>query len=52
MESGGRMNDEDQNVDNRFLVLADFDNEDRGWKRITFIMRNHHCPRAAEGFAW
>lgn len=32
MESGGRMNDADKEVDERFLVMADFDNADRGWE--------------------
>jgi hypothetical protein len=33
MESGGRMNDADQNVDERFLVMAEADNSDRGWEK-------------------
>jgi hypothetical protein len=33
MESGGQMNDADRTVDKRFLVLADFDNATRGWKK-------------------
>lgn len=33
MESGGRMNDEDKIVDERFQVMADFDNADRGWAK-------------------
>jgi hypothetical protein len=33
MESGGRMNEADRNVDDRFLVMADFDNADRGWEK-------------------
>jgi hypothetical protein len=33
MESGGRMNDADKEVDERFLVMADFDNADRGWEK-------------------
>lgn len=31
MESGGRMNEEDKTVDERFQVLADFDAPNRGW---------------------
>ncbi len=31
MESGGTMNDEDKVVDERFRVMADFDNPGRGW---------------------
>ncbi len=33
MESGGRMDASDKTVDERFLVMADFDNESRGWKK-------------------
>jgi Carbohydrate esterase, sialic acid-specific acetylesterase len=33
MESGGRMADIDKTVDKRFRVLADFDNNNRGWKK-------------------
>ncbi len=33
MESGGRMNDADQEVDERFRVMADFDNQGRGWEK-------------------
>ena len=33
MESGGRMNEMDRTVDKRFQVMADFDNERRGWKK-------------------
>ena len=33
MESGGRMNDADKEVDKRFLVMADFDNAKRGWRK-------------------
>jgi hypothetical protein len=33
MESGGRMNDDDKIVDERFQVMADFDNERRGWEK-------------------
>ncbi|TWU08488.1 sialate O-acetylesterase [Stieleria varia] len=33
MESGGRMNEADREVDDRFLVMADFDNADRGWEK-------------------
>ncbi len=33
MDSGGKMNDADRMVDDRFLVLADFDNTDRGWEK-------------------
>ena len=30
VESGGHMNDADRNVEERFLVMADFDNAGRG----------------------
>lgn len=33
MESGGRMNDADRIVDERFQVMADFDNANRGWEK-------------------
>jgi hypothetical protein len=33
MESGGRMNDDDRVVDERFRVMADFDQPDRGWEK-------------------
>ena len=33
MESGGRMADMDRTADKRFQVLADFDSDQRGWKR-------------------
>ncbi|RCS54838.1 hypothetical protein DTL42_06895 [Bremerella cremea] len=33
MESGGRMNDADREVDERLLVMADFDNPARGWQK-------------------
>lgn len=33
MESGGRMNDADKEVDERFRVMADFDNQNRGWAK-------------------
>ncbi|MBI1176225.1 sialate O-acetylesterase [bacterium] len=33
MESGGKMNEMDNYVDDRFQVMADFDSEKRGWKR-------------------
>jgi len=33
MESGGRMEEMDRTVDNRFQVMADFDNANRGWKK-------------------
>lgn len=33
MESGGRMNDADKEVDERFRVMADFDNANRGWEK-------------------
>ncbi len=47
MESGGRMNDADRNVDERFLVMADFDNADRGWEKNSW----YHAvpPLAARG---
>jgi hypothetical protein len=32
-ENGGRMEEIDRNVDQRFQVLADFDAPDRGWKK-------------------
>jgi hypothetical protein len=33
MESGGRMNEADKIVDERFRVMADFDSTNRGWKK-------------------
>jgi hypothetical protein len=33
MESGGQMNDMDRTVDERFQVMADFDSDQRGWKK-------------------
>ncbi len=33
MDSGGRMNDADRDVPERLLVMADFDNTDRGWQK-------------------
>ncbi len=47
MESGGRMNDADRNVDERFLVMADFDNGVRGWQKNNW----YHAvpPLAARG---
>lgn len=33
MESGGRMNDDDKMVDERFRVMADFDNANRNWEK-------------------
>jgi hypothetical protein len=33
MESGGRMNDQDKEVDERFRVMADFDAPNREWKK-------------------
>lgn len=33
MESGGRMDEMDRTVDNRFQVMADFDNANRGWNK-------------------
>lgn len=47
MESGGKMNDEDQNVDGRFFVMADFDNPNRNWEKHHF----YHAvpPLAARG---
>lgn len=33
MESGGRMEAQDKTVDKRFQVMADFDNNSRGWKK-------------------
>jgi GH35 family endo-1,4-beta-xylanase/enterochelin esterase-like enzyme len=33
MESGGRMNEDDRQVSNRMLVMADFDHLDRGWEK-------------------
>ena len=47
MESGGRMNDADLNVAESFLVMADFDNTDRGWEKDNW----YHAvpPLAARG---
>jgi len=47
MESGGRMNDADKEVDERFRVMADFDNADRGWQKDHW----YHAvpPLAAKG---
>ena len=47
MESGGRMNDADRTVDERFRVLADFDSTNRGWKKGQW----YHAvpPLAAKG---
>ena len=41
------MNDADRNVDERFLVMADFDNADRGWEKDNW----YHAvpPLAARG---
>lgn len=47
MESGGPMNDADRNVDPRFLVMADFDNADRGWGKGTWYQALP--PLAARG---
>ncbi len=33
MDSGGRMNDADRDVPERLLVMADFDNAERGWQK-------------------
>jgi hypothetical protein len=33
MESGGKMDEMDRTVDNRFQVLADFDSTNRGWTK-------------------
>lgn len=33
MESGGQMEEIDKTVDKRFQVMADFDNQERGWKK-------------------
>ncbi|MGH7971739.1 MAG: sialate O-acetylesterase, partial [Limisphaerales bacterium] len=33
MESGGRTNEQDLIVDNRFQVMADFDSPRRGWQK-------------------
>ncbi len=33
MDSGGRMNDADRDIPDRLLVMADFDNADRGWQK-------------------
>lgn len=47
MESGGRMNDADKEVDERFRVMADFDNQTRGWQKDNW----YHAvpPLAAKG---
>ena len=47
MESGGRMEDMDRTVDERFLVMADFDAPKRGWTRGNW----YHAvpPLAAQG---
>ncbi len=47
MESGGRMDDADRQVPERVLVMADFDNADRGWKKGNW----YHAipPLAARG---
>ncbi len=42
MESGGRMDDADPQVPERVLVMADFDNADRGWKKGIGTMRSRH----------
>ena len=33
MESGGRMNEADRTVSERFRVMADFDAPNRGWEK-------------------
>lgn len=47
MESGGRMNEADRTVPERVLVMADFDNADRGWQKRNW----YHAipPLAARG---
>ncbi len=47
MESGGRMDDSDRDVPKRVLVMADFDNTDRGWQKRSW----YHAvpPLAARG---
>lgn len=47
MDSGGRMNDADHDVPERLLVMADFDNEQRGWQKGNW----YHAvpPLAARG---
>jgi hypothetical protein len=47
MESGGRMNDADKIVDERFRVMADFDAPNRGWEKGKW----YHAvpPLAAKG---
>ncbi len=47
MESGGRMEDMDRTVDKRFQVMADFDNERRGWKKDNWY--DAVPPLAAKG---
>ncbi len=47
MESGGRMDDIDRTVDKRFQVMADFDNERRGWKKDNWY--DAIPPLAAKG---
>ncbi|MEP0345430.1 alpha/beta hydrolase-fold protein [Rhodopirellula bahusiensis] len=47
MDSSGRMNDADRDVPERLLVMADFDNEQRGWQKRNW----YHAvpPLAARG---
>ena len=47
MDSGGRMNDADRDVPERLLVMADFDNAERGWQKGNW----YHAvpPLAARG---
>ncbi len=47
MESGGRMDEIDRTVDKRFQVMADFDNERRGWKKDNWY--DAVPPLAAKG---
>jgi hypothetical protein len=47
MESGGKMDEQDKTVDERFQVMADFDSTDRGWTKGKW----YHAvpPLAAKG---
>ncbi len=44
MESGGRMDETDRDVPARVLVMADFDNPDRGWNKQSWY---HWVPPLA-----
>ena len=47
MESGGRMDDQDRTVDQRFQVMADADSAKRNWKKGNWY--NAVPPLAARG---